>query len=802
MKLQTICIFSVWLTLLVPTPLATATSLDRGSPKFELSGLESLAGRAGQKSAWPALRNYAESTKDREMCGRAYFVLGYREYELNDYGPAAADLHRAADTNFLLADFAVFYEARAALAGNDAGKAVEALKGFASRFPESTLRAAAGGILAQALLQINQPQRAIQALTTEPQALQRASLALLLAQAYLQARKLQDAARAFQNVYYNFPTAPEALDAGENLAQLRAQLGSSFPTPEAGTLAHRAELLFNQGRFDDARHEYQQLVQSYPGASQVGEWQVAEARCLIRLKRGHEALDLLKALAPAESPLGVEVSQALVDANAQLSDVDAMLQALDHLSKTQPASKPYASALNTVGSFYVRKGDWNTAARYYSTLVALFPQAEETLEADWRLAWSYYLDKQPEKARKAFINHVTRYPNSPHLPASLYWLGRLAEDSGQTPEAKVYFSLLQRRFVHSYYAGRAAERIARLPSVPSSGGTSLAATIALPRPVPAEVCGSESQGGALRLFLALKQLNLTDLAKSYVHDVLTEHPAEPGALLALSRLEAEAKNYAAALFATRRLVPDYPEYDFPQLPRETWDLLFPRVFWSLVSQQARANRLDSTLVLGVIRQESAFDPRATSSANARGLMQVLPSTAGAGSKRSRLAAERQLYSPGYNVRVGCRYLAGLIRAFSGNVEEAVAAYNAGDTRVREWLQGRSFSEPAEFVESIPFRDTRAYVEAVMRDGTIYKGLFANSTKFKKCGAGLPPAGGFSTTNTPSSRVRGGAYSAPFAMYAPPTNSIGLLGDEDNVFLRLLARGLLRNLATHSSQVVD
>ena len=686
------------------------------------------------------MRKYAESAKDRELRGRAYFVLGYREYEVNDFGPAAADLDRAAETHFLLADFAVYYEARAALVGKEAAKAVEALQGFASRFPESTLRPVATGILAQALLQVNQPERAIQVLTAETQGLHRATSALLLARAYLQAQKLPDAARAFQDVYYNFPTAPEAPAAGENLAQLKAQLGSSFPTPEPKTLAHRAEVIFNQGRFDDARREYRQLVQYYPGASEAGEWQVAEARCLIRLKRGREALDVLKALPAAESSLGAEVSQSLVEANAQLGDVDAMLQALDRLSQVQPPSASYASALNTVGSFYVRRGDWNTAARHYSTLAAAFPEAEETSEATWRLAWSYYLDKRADKARQAFTNHITRFPDSPHLPASLYWVGRLAEDCGQTSEAKVYFTLLQRRFVHTYYAARAAERMAKFPSVPTSGGTSLAAAIPLPKPVPAELCGSESHSGALGPFVALRQLNLTDLAKTYLHDVLAQQPSEPRALLALSRLEAEGKDYASALFATRRLVPDYPEYDFPQLPRETWELLFPRVFWNLVSQQARANRLDSNLVLGVIRQESAFNPRATSTANARGLMQVLPSTAAGRSQRSRLIAERQLYSPDYNIRVGCRYLAELIRAFHGNVEEAVAAYNAGDTRVREWLQGRSFDEPAEFVESIPFRDTRAYVEAVMRDGKIYKGLFANSTKFKKCSSAIAARG--------------------------------------------------------------
>ena len=748
MRSEVISVFGAWLTLLALTPPALGSSFDGLSAKVSPSELVSLAARADHKSAWPVLRKYAESAKDRETRGRAYFVLGYREYEANDYGPAAADLRRAAETSFSLADFAVYYHATAALAGKDANEAVEALQGFESRFPESTFRAAATGILAQALLQINQPDRAIQVITAEPQGHQHAALTLLLARGYLEAHRLPDAARTFQDVYYNFPTEPAASAAGENLAQLKVQLGSSFPTPEPETLTHRAELLYNRGRFDDALRQYRQLVKDYPSTSMAGDWQVAKARCLIRLKRGREAVDALKSLAPAEPRLGTEVSQALVDANAQLGDVDAMLQALDQLSKVQPPPSPYASALNTVGGFYVRRGDWNTAAQYYSTLLTMFPQAEETLEASWRLAWSYYLDKQPDKARQAFIDHVTRYPDSPHVPAALYWLGRLAEDSGQTAEAKVYLSLLQKRFVHTYYAARAAERLDRLPSVPTSGDTSLTQTIPLPKPVPAELCGPQLQNSALRPFLALRQLNLTNLAKSYLHDVLAENPSEPRALMALSRLEAEAKDYAAALVATRRLVPDYPEYDFPQLPRETWDLLFPRAFWDLVFQQARANRLDSNLVLGVIRQESAFNPQATSSANARGLMQVLPSTAGGRSKRSRLTAERQLYSPGYNIRFGCHYLAGLIRAFNGNVEEAVAAYNAGDTRVKEWLQGRSFSEPAEFVESIPFRDTRAYVEAVMRDGRIYKGLFSNSTKFKKCSSAVASRWQFQHNGTP------------------------------------------------------
>jgi len=725
--------FCVWLVFVVLTCGAWGGSPVKSGAKSSPGGLESLAAHADHKSVWPALRKYAASAKDPELRGRAYFVLGYREYEANDYGPAAADLDRAAQTNFSLTDFAVYYQASAALAGKEADKAAQALQGFASRFPHSTFRADAAGLLAQAFLEINEPERAIQAVRGQPRVQRRASFALLLARAYLQAHELPEAAKAFQDVYYNFPMATEAVVAADNLVRLKTQLGSNFPTPEPATLTHRVEVLYAHGRFEDALREYRLLVDDHPGASMAGEWQVGQARCLVRLKRAREAIDALKALAPANPQVGAEVLQAIVDANAQLGDADAMLEALDQLSKIQPPSSSYASALNAVGNFFVRRGDWNTAARHYTTLVAAFPQAEEAREANWRLAWSYYLGKQADSARQAFTDYVSRYPDSLHVPAGLYWLGRLAEESGQHAEAKVYFSLLQKRFVHSYYAARAAERMESFPSVPTSGGTSLAATIAPPQPVPPEVCEPDSHNGVLSPMLTLKKLNLTTLTKSYLNGVLADHPSEPHALLALGRLGAGEKDHEAALFAIRRLVPNYPEYDFAQLPREIWDLLYPRVFWNLVSQQARTNRLDSHLVLGLIRQESAFNPRATSVANARGLMQVLPSTAGARSRRSRLAAERRLYNPDYNIRFGCRYLAGLIREFNGNVEEAVASYNAGDFRVKEWLQGRSFNEPAEFVESIPFRDTRAYVEAVLRDRKVYKGLLASSTRFKKCG---------------------------------------------------------------------
>jgi soluble lytic murein transglycosylase len=138
--------------------------------------------------------------------------------------------------------------------------------------------------------------------------------------------------------------------------------------------------------------------------------------------------------------------------------------------------------------------------------------------------------------------------------------------------------------------------------------------------------------------------------------------------------------------------------------------------------------------MGLIRQESAFNVRATSSADARGLMQVLPTTATSSKRASRIRyAGTRLYNAAYNIRFGCAYLRTLLNEFSGKPEQALAAYNAGDFRVRDWMKDTTFRDSSEFLEAIPIHATRAYVESVLRDAAIYRQLLTGQAKFATCG---------------------------------------------------------------------
>ena len=716
----------------------------RGRPPGGRAGsgiARELAARAVKRAAWPQLRTYAESRKALEQRDLAYFALGYREYEAGEYLPAAQDLRKAANAQFMLADYASYYSASAAFKAGDSAQAAEGVREFASDYPASPLRAQASQLLAQALMGSQKAQEAVQILTADPSVRRHPESALLLAQAYWQAGDQAQAARAFQDVYYAFPAYPQAKAAEEALGRLRAVLGASFPQPTEEIETARLDLLLRASSFKEAQKGYEGLLSSRPGSAHAGEWQLGRARCLLRLRRDSEALEALSG-SLATPALNAERLTLRIEAYTRANDSSSTLDALAQIQAIDAHSTACESALNSAGGLFYRLGDWQNAARQYQTLVEAFPQGSHIQDAGWRLIWCHYFSRQREQVLPDLQAYLTRYPRSSRTPAALYWLGRLEEEQGDAAGAQALYALLQNRFAHSFYAAQASLRERGLPATaravvmpaPDSLAWEVAQAIPPRDAAPISACSGYEPVELLQPALELQALSLNDLAEEYLRASLAARPQQPELRLFLSRLEAGPEKVSAGLIDATKIVPDYPSYQFSELPKELWSLLFPQNFWSLVQRQARANRLDPYLVMGLIRQESAFNVRATSSANAHGLMQVLPTTASSSKRASRIrSAGVRLYNATYNIRFGCAYLRTLLNEFNGKPEPALAAYNAGDFRVRDWMKDTSFRDSSEFLEAIPIHATRAYVESVLRDAAIYRQLLTGQAKFATCG---------------------------------------------------------------------
>jgi soluble lytic murein transglycosylase len=180
-----------------------------------------------------------------------------------------------------------------------------------------------------------------------------------------------------------------------------------------------------------------------------------------------------------------------------------------------------------------------------------------------------------------------------------------------------------------------------------------------------------------------------------------------------------------AMHILKILAPEYLNLPFSAAPRKFWELLFPLPYRADLERSAHQLGVDSFLLAGLIRQESEFDPQALSSANAYGLTQVRPSTGRMYAKQAGVArfTNRLLFQPATNLKIGAAILHGMLEDNSEKVEQTLASYNAGPARAVEWLAWNRYREPAEFVESIPFTETRDYVQAVLRNADAYRRLY-------------------------------------------------------------------------------
>jgi soluble lytic murein transglycosylase len=192
-----------------------------------------------------------------------------------------------------------------------------------------------------------------------------------------------------------------------------------------------------------------------------------------------------------------------------------------------------------------------------------------------------------------------------------------------------------------------------------------------------------------------------------------------------AQLYTDTGHYDRAIEVMKRSVPSYFAVDIPTLPRQYWEALFPRPYWNDLKKFSVANGLDPYLVASLIRQESEFNPAAVSRANAVGLMQLLPQTGKLVARQEKLKrySPTQLFTPTVNLQLGTRYFRGMVDQFGGSFEYALAAYNAGSDRVEEWMGQGKYRDQQEFVESIPFTETREYVQAILRNAAVYKQLY-------------------------------------------------------------------------------
>jgi len=647
---------------------------------------------------------------------RAALALGYYDYGKAHYAQSAKWL-KIAQSDALLRDYALYWSAQSNLALNHNADALAQLQEFRKDYPDSVITDQALQSLGVAALAANQPAEILAALDNYPQTGQKPALLFLRAEAREQSAQPLLAAADYQAIYLRFPLSDQAREAGEKLSFLRSSHGDKLAAIPIEQQIEHAATIFTAHQWGDARNEYSRLLPQLSG----GDRERAQLRileCGVALGGG---IAEISALSIADPDVDAERYYTIANYYRDRPSESQMIAAVESAVRRSPASRWSESALFLAGNYYWVQLDRDRAAAYYKQLSDNFPSAADALPAQWRLTWAAILKRQPEAAAD-LADHLRRFPGSQFSPDALYWLGRLSEEAGNSALARTYYAKLLERFPQNYFATTAVKRLRALGAGPAADADILATIPPVPPAlplgdtIPATAANRQMRADALRSisFDASAELELRAAFAA---------TGEPRLLLEAAQEAVNAGHIGAAIVTVRQIYPQLEWRPFAQVPREVWLTAYAMPFESSIVARSTTAGVDPMLTAGLIRQESAYDPEAHSHANAFGLMQLLPKTARRFAKQAKVRySTPMLFEPDYNIHIGTIYFAGLQRNF-GSVESALAAYNAGEDRVAFWTTGQSYREPAEFVDSIPFTETREYVEIVTRNADIYRKLY-------------------------------------------------------------------------------
>jgi len=430
---------------------------------------------------------------------------------------------------------------------------------------------------------------------------------------------------------------------------------------------------------------------------------VAYGSVLFRLRKYPEAMtQFAKIRAPANLAAAAQYQRAR--AQVALGNTEAARTTLRSITTAFPKDTSAASAMLLLADLATDENRDQDAKQTLVAMLKRFPTGRHATNARFRAGMISYIQGDRKAAAAQLDSLVARDSNSTEALAAQYWAGRSYAALGDKTKSRARWSSIIKSDPLSYYAVLAAKRL---------DTTLVASDRSAPNYARIPVVDS-----AVSRVVGLKDVGM-DVEAGFENDRLFRDAlANPTRMVATAHALAGGDQASRSIALGRRAIdeighsPDNFRLYFPVLERET-----------LISS-SKENGLDPVLVAALIRQESNFNPQATSPVGARGLMQLMPAVGKdvAAAKGIGPWDPDLLYQPAINIKLGTAHLSGLVHKYP-DVVKTLAAYNAGESRVEKWSTKAGASDPEVFTERIPFVETRDYVRIILRNRAYYQALY-------------------------------------------------------------------------------
>ena len=648
-----------------------------------------------------------------------------------------------------IADYALFMRADAL---EQTGKTAEARATYQQLIQEhpSSLRAREATLRAANLLVKGGEAAAAPLLLKELVANDDAAALLATAKAYEQTSDSTRALAAYRRLYFFAPASDEAAEAATAITRL-----GSTPSPATVEEAMaRADRLFAARKFNDALTAFGDAFAKF-AATATSENQLRRGIAASNARKTTDAVSALNTVPTSAGETRAEALSYLAQTYARARQWEQARATTEEMRRAFPASNVTPRTFVAVAQ--IAKEAKNTADASYFARAAVngFGSSIEVAQAQFDLAWEAHDARNFAESSRMLTEHLAYYAdkNTDNRGRAGYWAARDSERAGKMAEARALYEAMQARYDANWYGYLAKQRLDVITKTTQPKTFAPDSIVARAVANLKTVTVAEESAGPdadTRIVKAdqLSNVGLDDLALKELTSVGDKAPDSPKINLAIARIYRSDDDNVRALNTMRRSFPDYSQMKPEEMTREQWDVFYPLKHWDIIVQESKNRDLNPYQVAGLIRQETIFTTRARSSANAYGLMQVLIPTARLTAQKygvSREITVESLFEPRLNIQLGTAYLRDQIDKY-GRIEYVAAAYNAGPGRVVQWKATLPL-EMDEFAEAVPFKETRGYIQGVVRNWLQYLRLYDSNGNFK------PEVGSRVTNADPEVRKR-------------------------------------------------
>ncbi len=532
-------------------------------------------------------------------------------------------------------------------------------------------------------------------------------------------QRAADATQALREIWWRYPESPEAR-AVNDIVRSGQPLSLRWE-PATRDYYRRGKRLYDLAHFEKAIQDLQTFVDRRPGSPEreQGLFQLGMAH--VRLKRYPQAVPFFRQLAGTASAYTGKATVWLAKVYLRQDQGRLLLALRDaEMPTLHVHDRDQIQWLSGVWADDHNEIQDALAAYEHVSRVAGLPTIQR--RALWRLGWLRYQQGDWEDARDHFQTLATTVQDHAWQRQAHYWHARTLEQMGQEDEAQTWYRRIATEWPMTYY-GQLSQARLRIPVNVADNRRAQWEEQVIEHPALSELHTNVHFQKAN----ALSRLGLREEAAGELLAVRTDYRGQPRILYAVARQLMEFGAYDAALsIAVRNFLDVLQRHQVPPAS-PLWRITYPAGYVHVIRDSV-APHVDPFLVAGLIREESLYNPRALSPVGAAGLMQLMPKTANRVARRLGLGhVDRDdLFDGVLNIRLGAYHVGELLDAYQGNQIHAIAAYNAGPKAVQRWIDKFGDRDPDEFVEHIPYKETRRYVKRVITSYRIYCYLYATA----------------------------------------------------------------------------